>query len=683
MDDPLLNHLMRSQWARPPEASVGPYEPLPVSKGMFIEHDPNRGSYSPGWLSRGVRDLGGDDDHWDPWAAVGNVGKGIAHGIHDMATLPNDVLKGQVAPKQMVQSDQGTFERNDPQWDERNTNFLLNMAGMGGAVAPRVENAAGMFAGRLSRTADHAALARAEADAAAGVSREKIWNDHGWFQGGDKKWRYEIDDSKAIPTQTKKLNNLYDGPNAGLTDAEFSASERAILGQDPPKRIGGAFDHAELYDAYPDLANMRFKKGDASYSGEHVPSQWGFPENLKVSDLGDRETFLHELQHAVQSREKFSPGSSPENVAFNMQFGDGPRGQFNAIKEGIKNRSTSFDIPPDIWIDANKIYKSAGGEVESRAIEARKNLTKSERQDRYPWRDYDVPESDMLFSNGDRKAAGAAVGSDQQGFTAYHGSPHQFDKFDMAKIGTGEGAQAFGHGLYFAENEGVAKSYRDTLSRDKNIDRAVSEYKVSDDFNHELATQHKKFAEQHGISVDEAMQIDSGTTADGMLDKYRNHIRKMDAYKKDAGHMYEVNINADPSHFVNYDLPIGSQSKKIQDAFTNSGHMHENIADLPGRDAIEKLHDRMGGKDEASKYLKDAGIPGISYFDQGSRTAGSGSRNHVVFDPEIIKIMRMYANGSPALTAAPLANSSQSNIDDILERYGLSAASNPQPRRAP
>ena len=43
---------------------------------------------------------------------------------------------------------------------------------------------------------------------------------------------------------------------------------------------------------------------------------------------------------------------------------------------------------------------------------------------------------------------------------AYHGSPHDFDAFDLSKIGTGEGAQAYGHGLYFAENEAIAKAYR-------------------------------------------------------------------------------------------------------------------------------------------------------------------------------------------------------------------------------
>lgn len=43
---------------------------------------------------------------------------------------------------------------------------------------------------------------------------------------------------------------------------------------------------------------------------------------------------------------------------------------------------------------------------------------------------------------------------------AYHGTPHLFDRFDMSKIGTGEGAQAYGHGLYLAQDPSIAESYR-------------------------------------------------------------------------------------------------------------------------------------------------------------------------------------------------------------------------------
>jgi len=52
-----------------------------------------------------------------------------------------------------------------------------------------------------------------------------------------------------------------------------------------------------------------------------------------------------------------------------------------------------------------------------------------------------------------------------RGIRAYHGSPHHFDKFKSSAIGTGEGAQAYGHGLYFSDSEGIAKNYRDNLAQ--------------------------------------------------------------------------------------------------------------------------------------------------------------------------------------------------------------------------
>ena len=56
-------------------------------------------------------------------------------------------------------------------------------------------------------------------------------------------------------------------------------------------------------------------------------------------------------------------------------------------------------------------------------------------------------------------ASQMAEGYSPVGMTVYHGSPYKFTAFDPAKIGTGEGAQAYGHGLYVAENPTVAKGY--------------------------------------------------------------------------------------------------------------------------------------------------------------------------------------------------------------------------------
>ena len=68
------------------------------------------------------------------------------------------------------------------------------------------------------------------------------------------------------------------------------------------------------------------------------------------------------------------------------------------------------------------------------------------------------------ISQAEREALIAARNAPKpEGIRAYHGSPHDFDQFSLDKIGTGEGAQAYGHGLYKAEEPDVARGYRDTL----------------------------------------------------------------------------------------------------------------------------------------------------------------------------------------------------------------------------
>ena len=73
--------------------------------------------------------------------------------------------------------------------------------------------------------------------------------------------------------------------------------------------------------------------------------------------------------------------------------------------------------------------------------------------------DFESPEAMSQWSQS--AALNAPMGL---AIKAYHGTPHSFDKFDMSKIGTGEGAQAYGHGLYFAESPDVADEYRRATS---------------------------------------------------------------------------------------------------------------------------------------------------------------------------------------------------------------------------
>ena len=66
--------------------------------------------------------------------------------------------------------------------------------------------------------------------------------------------------------------------------------------------------------------------------------------------------------------------------------------------------------------------------------------------------------------------------------SAWHGSPHDFDEFDLGAIGTGEGNQAHGWGLYFAKDKKIAENYRDILGANSiEIVTDKTKYKINED----------------------------------------------------------------------------------------------------------------------------------------------------------------------------------------------------------
>lgn len=265
---------------------------------------------------------------------------------------------------------------------------------------------------------------------------------------------------------------------------------------------------------------------------------------------------------------------------------------------------------------------------------------------------------------GGSYAAPAMKDAAGMGIRAYHGSPHNFDAFDLSKINTGEGAQAYGHGLYFAENEGTAKAYQEALAgkvdnpqRNQQLSdlaREMSKYEVG----------YRKYNDPRGYEL--AKQYDD----------------IMAARSADKGKMYEVDINADPSHFLDWDKPLSGQPPIVQDLARNADLSHlapgnrtrrqiemwrdgtlPNAASEPNGNVLHSaLTDYgMDAKNNAAltERFREAGIPGIKYLDQGSRAAGEGSRNYVVFDDKLINIARKY--GIAGLLGAPVAGAAMSN----------------------
>ena len=103
-----------------------------------------------------------------------------------------------------------------------------------------------------------------------------------------------------------------------------------------------------------------------------------------------------------------------------------------------------------------------------------------------------------------------------------------------------------------------------------------------------------------------------------------------------SGHMYEVNVAADPEKFLHWDKPLSEQSQHVKDAIANSPLAGYEKTNLPGSQIVP--HTAAG----ARKALASYGIPGIKYLDQGSRSAGEGIHNFVVFDPSTMEIIRRY-----------------------------------------
>jgi hypothetical protein len=184
---------------------------------------------------------------------------------------------------------------------------------------------------------------------------------------------------------------------------------------------------------------------------------------------------------------------------------------------------------------------------------------------------------------------------------AFHGSPHSFDSFSLEKIGTGEGAQSYGHGLYFAENPKVSAAYKDKLGRrmtDAEIDAEIAE--VNGDIT---------YLKKMGASDPDFQRLPELTERLEALEKEK--IRE-------PGVEYQVRIHADKETLLDWDKPLSEQSPQVKAALKELGVEDKGQT---GGQALRDLGLTESHHDPAlgSQKLREAGIPGIKYLDQGSR----------------------------------------------------------------
>jgi hypothetical protein len=272
------------------------------------------------------------------------------------------------------------------------------------------------------------------------------------------------------------------------------------------------------------------------------------------------------------------------------------------------------------------------------------------------------------------------VGGTDLALNVWHGTPHEIKgKFDISKVGTGEGAQAYGHGMYFGEARGTGEQYArmlagpeqtaaDYLKMYKTPEGAISA--LESGITPNLTPEAKKFA-QDAIDV-----LKSG--------------------KELKGNLYKVDIpDAAIPMMLDWDKPLSSQSSNVQELLkikianvtptdkfdmggnailrdnrygqidkknsspwlletvSNNGTSRFSLSqkdvdrmfgskdakDLTGEQIYARLTQEKGSQKAASEYLNSIGVKGIRYLDAGSRNNTSGTSNFVVFDPSTVKIL--------------------------------------------
>tara|TARA_R110000822_G_C15243310_1_gene486607 strand:- start:110 stop:1075 length:966 start_codon:yes stop_codon:yes gene_type:complete len=236
------------------------------------------------------------------------------------------------------------------------------------------------------------------------------------------------------------------------------------------------------------------------------------------------------------------------------------------------------------------------------------------------------------------------------GKIVYHGSPHKFDAFDASKIGTGEGAQAYGHGLYFAENPSVATQYRDALSAGELRLGDGSKYDPNN-IKHFAAVTLKDYKtpadaiKNINAEINQLSQINASWRDSAIAQKKAliNEISKGDlptVKEISHGSVYKVDLPDEHiAKMLDWDKPLSQQSKEVrgvlQSMMTKARKSFPQI-DANGDPIAGQIHHlyaqhRGGNAQVVADELKAAGIPGIRYLDQGSRAGGQGTSNYVVF----------------------------------------------------
>ena len=308
----------------------------------------------------------------------------------------------------------------------------------------------------------------------------------------------------------------------------------------------------------------------------------------------------------------------------------------------------------------------------------------------------------------------------EPGIIAFHGSGADFDEFRLEMIGTGEGAQAYGYGLYFTDSEDIAKFYRDAMvDRDRGLGNVRIKYKGESFAEFEDSAAAEADPIKYRMLAALGRQIERPVTMRPMDDPekvaqvakdellqsidrniemqrkaFANESPSVQATMEDAlladiiaerdalaridpadievdaptGKMYKVALSPKPDELLDYDKSL-RQQPKFADALKP---LYEEYGVAETADIgtlFESIRNQRGiSAQSLSERLSAAGIPGIKYRAAGSRGAGvtdeAAERNYVIFDDKAVKILEKYGIVGPVLVTGGAVAATQRGGDE-------------------
>lgn len=289
--------------------------------------------------------------------------------------------------------------------------------------------------------------------------------------------------------------------------------------------------------------------------------------------------------------------------------------------------------------------------------------------------------------------------------SAWHGSPHDFDTFDLGAIGTGEGNQVHGWGLYFAKDKKVSDLYRRELSLIHDVDKGtlfkvdvpdtkemideqqslnilsketkqnlnaainalpeqekevfINEYTNSPLFNHyakkeidELGSKFEQLDNEYRLLKDE--YLDKFLKEDLNKITQRNLNRLSEKYNIDLKALKEnPNIIKDIKNqldtmWFNAFKEFGMTKQRYRDTYWGKYKKDFstllNDGGINGRDFYLALSKALGSAKQASEHLNEYGVKGITYVGE------QDGRCYVVFDDKAIKVIEKYNQSINGMT---------------------------------